>query len=62
MMADSKRIEKRKKLYAQEIKYKNIYGQIIDLNCSGGVMKSSKSLMEERESLKSLKGIKKDGD
>ena len=46
MMARPGLVEKRMKLYAREIKEKNIYGQLIDLKCSTAAPKSTKTRQE----------------
>lgn len=43
MMAKPGMVEKRMKLYAKEIKEKNIYGQLIDLKVSNAAPKSTKA-------------------
>lgn len=46
MMARPGMVEKRMKLYAKEIKEKNIYGQLIDLKVSNAAPKSTKARQE----------------
>jgi hypothetical protein len=46
MMAKPGMVEKRMKLYAKEIKEKNIYGQLIDLKVSNAAPKSTKARQE----------------
>jgi hypothetical protein len=44
MMAKPGMVDQRMKMYAKEIKEKNVYGQLIDLKCRTAAVKSTKSL------------------
>jgi hypothetical protein len=60
MSYSPRNVESRKKIYAQEIKDKNIYGRMIEVRCSGLKTESTKSKIYKKESIEAIPGVKKD--